>query len=145
MTIPGPIYMAIKTDIQGLGENASATIIAGSYVDFASAAYAVAIFNDLYTTIETVLSSAEYLLKNKKGTDTGVDQNLCQLSLSDGPFHTLINMQAAIGKYKSAIGDNYNKKVQIFLANIQMGTTVLTVEKEIIEERTQRFKRDMQK
>ena len=145
VTIPGPIYMAIKTDIQGLGENASAATIAGNYVDFASAAYAVAIFNDLYTTIETVLSSAEYLIKNKEGTDTGVNQNTCQMKLKDGPFFTLLEMQKTIGKYKNAIGNNYNKKVQIFLANIQMGTTILTVEKEIINERTKRFKRDMQK
>jgi len=144
LTIPGPIYMAIKTDIQGLGENATAATVAGNYVDFASAAYAVAMFNDLYTTIETVLSTAEYLVKNKEGTDTGNDQGTCQKQLKDGPFHTLLKMQQTIGKYKKAIGDNYNKKVQIFLANIQMGTTILTVEKEIKEQKTKQFKREVQ-
>jgi len=142
-TIPAPIYMAMKTDIQAWGESATAANVAGSYVDFASAAYAVAMFNDLYTTIETVLSTAEILVKNKKGTDTGNDQNTCKDQLKDGPFHTLIEMRHTVAKYKVAIGENYNRKVEVFLANIQMGSAILTTEKDIHSRKTKQFKREM--
>ncbi len=142
-TIPGPIYMAMKTDIQAWGESATAATVAGSYVDFASAAYAVAMFNDLYTTIETVLSTAEILVKNKKGTDTGNNQNTCKDHLKDGPFYTLLDMQQAVAKYKVAIGENYNRKVEVFLANIQMGSAILTTERDIKARKTKQFKREM--
>lgn len=142
-TVPGPIYMAIKNDIQALGESATAANIAGNYVDFASSAYAVAIFNDLYTTIESVLATADYLVKNKTGTDTGVDQNTCQTKLKDGPYSTLLEMQKKIARYKVAIGENYNKKVQVFLANIQMGANLYVSQKDIKRRKTEQLKREI--
>jgi len=140
-TIPGPVYMAMKSDIQAYGEGASAANVAGGYVDFASAAYAVAMFNDLYTTVDKVLSTADHLEKNKKGTDSGVDQSTCQDQLKEGPFHALLGMQTIIGRYKQAIEENYNNKMQIFIANIQMGSKIVAVERDIKKSRTEQLRR----
>jgi len=143
-TLPGPIYTAIKTDIQAQGANATASTIAGNYVSFASSAYAVAIFNDLYTNITAVLSTADTIVKNKKGTDTGVDQNTCQAQLKDGPYYTLLGMQQIVGNYKRAIGEDYSRNVQIFVASLRMGTNLLEIEKKIKNQKTQQFKKNFE-
>ena len=130
-TLPAPIFMAMKADIQAWGDSATAATVAGGYVDFASSAYAVAMFNDLYTTITKVLSTAETVVKNKNGTDTGTDQVRCQDQLKEGPYQTLLGMQVIVGNYKKAIDDSFDRKQQFFLASYKMGRSIVAAEKEI--------------
>jgi conjugative transfer pilus assembly protein TraH len=129
-TLPAPIFMAMKADIQAWGDSATAANVAGGYVDFASAAYAVAMFNDLYATIGKVLITAETIVKNKKGTETGADQSHCQDKLKEGPYQVLLGMQTIVGGYKRAIDDSYTKKKEFFVVSLQMGRTIIASEDE---------------
>ena len=99
---PADVYMAINSYILNMGENADSHDIALRLGDWAGSVYIYSMFSDYYKYLDDVLTYADHLITAQKGSETGADQERCQIDLSQQAMGYLKEMKKKVGPMMEA-------------------------------------------